>query len=239
MIDPIFIRIPNDQGKIYPSYTDLYEVIYLSEFPACEYNEIEWDNPEKTYIYSPSNPTNEEGFGAHKDKKCKLILIELEWMGWWEDENHGWKAGDLHGLKTGEKFAYLDEIWCPDRYQHELYQKLSTVPSKYFFLGGHPHFGGEHEEEKYDFCHLAYNWGTRLHKMEMLMNMGYSMAPDGWGDTKRHSLKYSKWGLALQQFPIPFITPQRWLLFASWKLPILYDFVKDPYPYKAFGEERI
>ncbi len=222
----VFVEIRNDEGKVYDSYLDLWTLVKLNDYKTCLLDEIDYDSDNTYIIYFPNGNTK-AAFEAHKIRKCKLIWWHLEW-GRWREAPDGviWKDDKQ------EHYDQYDEIWVSDKYYQSVLKHYNPEKNiKYVFLGGHPDFGGEHGEEKWDFVDLAYNYGTRAHKVEILKNNGYTFAPSGWGEVKENALRHSRWGLALHQFNVPFISPQRFLLFASWGLPIVCDYCRNEYPY--------
>ncbi len=232
MKDVVFVNIRNDEGKLYDSYREeYYELVKLSGFQTIELGEIEYDR-DYYVVVSPRNGNTEANFNHEqaKGRKCKLVLWLLEWS--------TWSKGQLQGASLE---PYWDEVWVSDKYYQQLLQRHNpNATVKYVFLGGHPDFGGEPlRDKKWDFCLLAYLYGTRAHKAQILVDNGYSIAPNGWGETKRYTLSKCHWGLCMHQFGVPFLNSQRLTLFASWKLPIICDYVKAPYPYQLFPEGLI
>ena len=223
-----FVEILNDEGKVYDSYEhELWELVKLSGFETCKLGEIDYDSDD-TYICYLRNGNTHANFNGKKHK-CKLVLWLLEWAKW---EN---------GVLTGHELEdYWDEVWVSDRYYQRLLSAENNREVKYVFMGGHKDFGGKSSDEKlWDFCLLSYLCGTREHKVKILINNGYSVAPNCWGKEKEEVLAKSRWGLALQQQNTPFMAPQRLMLYASWELPILTDYIKDEFPYKTFPEGLI
>jgi len=228
MSEIIFVELLNDEGEIYHSYKEEYwELVKLSGFKTCKIEEIDYQSS-NYYINYLKNGTTEAHYNHPQAKncKCKLILHLMEW-GTWQD-------GIMKGF---ELESYYSEVWVSDRYFQKLLQdKNPDTRVKYVFFGSHKLFCGQPSIQKWDFVHLSYAYGTREHKMQILANNGYTFAPNGWGEEKKHSLAHSRWGLCLHQFPTPFCNSQRLTLFASWKLPIVSDFIRDPYPYQTFPE---
>lgn len=222
-----FVKLLNDEGEIYHSYREeLWRLVELCRFPTCGLGDIDYES-DNYYICYIDNGNTKANFTHEqaKNRNCKLVLWDLEWPHW---ESGRFQMPDR---------SYYDEVWCSDKYQKCLYCYHGLYSAKYVFMGGHPGFGGEpRSPKKWDFCPMSYNYGERLRKIGILRERGYTMAPVDWGEIKREALAYSTWGLALQQFNSPFIAPQRFLLFASWHLPILVDYVRDPYPYRVYAE---
>jgi len=223
-----FVELLNDDGIIYPSYREeLWELVKLSGFETCKLDEIDYQSNDH-YICYLRNGNTEANFNhiQAKDRKCKLILFLLEWG--------TWKDGVMQGFDLE---PYWDSIWVSDRYYRELLRyKNPDIKVEYVFFGGHKDFCGQPSTQEWDFVHLSYAYGTREHKMQIMANNGYTFAPNGWGEEKKYSLAHSRWGLCLHQFPVSFANSQRLTLFASWKLPIISDVIRDPYPYQTFPE---
>jgi hypothetical protein len=232
----IFVELLNDDGEIYHSYRDeLWRLVQLSGYETCLLGEINYES-DNTYVCYLRNGNTHANF-AHeqaKNRKCKLVLFLLEWGTWKYDNGQPYTQGfDVED--------YWDQVWTSDKYYQVLLKEKNPKASvEYVFLGGHPDFGGEPRHPKrWDFVTLSYAYGVRAHKMQILESHGYTFAPsqsDCWGEAKEESLAYAEWGLALQQFNTPFQNSQRMVLFASWKLPIIVDVVKNPFPYKIFPE---
>jgi hypothetical protein len=232
----IFVSVRNDAGRIYDSYSDYWTLVNLSGYKTCELSEIDWRS-DNVYLFSPDNGNTKAAFQSPQAqaRRCKLILLQLEWP--------RWKDGVLTGH---EKPEYVDEMWVHDRHFFDLTQRFSTstdaLKVRYMFLGGHPQFGNPDYASRsirWDFVHLLYVYGVREHKMNILHDRGFTFAPNGWGQEREYALRNSRWGLHLQQFPAPFIAPQRFTLFASYGLPIISDYCADPGPFYVFQDALI
>ncbi len=231
--ETIFVRMLNDQGQVRDSYTDYWHLVKLCGYKVCALGEIDFAS-DNVYIYSPDDGNSRATFAtdAAKNRRCKVVLWQLEWP--------LWKAGSLVGCDVP---TYVDEMWVSDRYYLALQMQFNTAQArkvKHVFLGGHPKIGGEPMlSPTWDLCPLMYSYGTREHKIQILKSHGLTVAPNAWGQDRDFILRSSRWGLHLHQFPMPFIAPQRFLLFASYGLPILCDYCADPYPYKVFQDALI
>ena len=231
MSEVVFVNMRNDDGVIYPSYKEeYYRLVELSGFRTIELNEIEYD---KDYyvIISPRNGNTNAHFDhiQAQGRKCTLVYWALEWP--------TYRDGVLEGAKLE---PYWDLVLVSDKHLLSVLKKENPEHNiKYIIFGGHKDFGGEHKEEMWDFVTLAYAYGTRAHKMEILASNGYSFAPSQiscWGEEKKKALSRARWGLCLHQFGVSFLNVQRLTLFASWKLPIISDYCVNPYPYKIFPD---
>ncbi len=214
-----FVNVRNDQGARYEvdperpggsqSYTDVWSLVRLSGFKTCEIGDVDYDSC-STYIFFPCNGNTDAAF--NRPHRCKLIHWKLE--------------------RNYEVKAYADVTWCSDRFL-----ALMTGSPKCFYvpLGGHPGFGGKPLYPKmWDFCHLSYAFGEREHRMNLTAENGFTIAPCTFNLEERDIiLAHSRWGLALHQTPEPIIEPPRYILFASWRLPIVAEACADPFPYKT------
>lgn len=234
MPEVVFVEMRNDQGKVRDSYTDYWTLVNLSGYKTCLLSEIDFKS-DNVYIFSPDDGNSKAHFTqrAAWDRKCKVILLQLEWPAW------------VNGLLTGyETPDYVDEMWvCDPAYYDLLRKKEGGKPKlRYMFLGGHPNFGNPdytYDFAKWDFCHLSYVYGVREHKMRILAERGFTFAPNGWGAEREASLRGSRWGLHLHQRPLPYLAPQRFVLFASYGLPIITDPLDIAYPYIVFQDALI
>jgi hypothetical protein len=216
MTDPIFVKVRNDEGEIYQSYSDYWTLVELSGFSTIELDEVN-PNDGRTYIFTPNNGNVEAC--CRRPHKSRYILWNLE------------IPIIIEGfLKSTVKCPdYFDEMWVSCRYFHG----ISPNKTKFVPLGGHIGLYKEPVlEKRWDFCHIAYIYGKRLEQVQQLESRGFTMAPIGWGDIRDESIACSRWGLCLHQNPVPALSPQRMTLFACRKLPIVIEKC-DPYPYQA------
>jgi hypothetical protein len=70
--------------------------------------------------------------------------------------------------------------------------------------------------------------------------MRYKIGPNGWGKERDEILAATKAGLCLHQHPKDSkdpacIEPLRAVLFACWKLPLIFEYCHDPYPYQTYS----
>ena len=234
MPETIFIKMVNDEGKVRDSYTDYWTLINLSGYKTCALSEMDFAS-DNVYIFSPDDGNSKAHFTQDKakDRKCKVVLLQLEWP--------TWKDGVLSGHEVPD---YVDEMWICD-VAYFVFQKMHN-PNRHkiqeFFLGGHPNFGNhDYANNKviWDFCHLSYVYGMREHKMRILADRGFTFGPNAWGEEREKVLRSCRWGLHLHQRPLPWLAPQRFLLFASYGLPIITDPLDYSDPYKVFQDGLI
>jgi hypothetical protein len=77
----------DDDGKAYGSYVDFYRLADLSGYPIIHQSQIEWDNPNETYILCPLNGAVLEW--AKQPRQCKLIGWQLERFSKWNTYQSG------------------------------------------------------------------------------------------------------------------------------------------------------
>lgn len=212
MINPIFVKVRNDEGKIYDSYDDFWSLVKLSGFKSCELDDVKPES-QRVYVFTPDNGNVKAC--CEREHRATYILWQLE------------RPGKVEN-KVPEHF---DRMWVSDRYFEQL---VNNDRVKYVPIGGHPDFGEwsyDYEPKKYDFAHISYAYGRRLALMEALESEGYSLAPAGWGEKRDESLKESRNMLCLHQDDMPVIEPLRYTIAACYGLPIVAEESRDFYPY--------
>ena len=218
----VFLNVRNDQGARYEvdpskpkggseSYTDVWRLVALSGFPSIEIGALDLDNPNVIGIMFPANGNTKSAF-LNRPRKCKLVHWNLE-------------------REIGDSIEYVDEVWVADKHYAFMANnsKVRHVP-----LGGHEALGGKaaREDLLYDFVTLSYDYGARLHNMNMTRDAGFTIAPNTFDlEARDEILSRSHYGLSLHQTPAPIIEPPRYVLFACWNLPIVAESVVDPFPY--------
>lgn len=226
-----FVKVRNDHGELYSSYEVYWKLINLAGFPTCELSEVD-PNSDNTYIFAPDNGNvAEKCSGPHK---AKYILWYLERV-----------FGDETILGRPDLLIkdYFDEVWCSDRHMYETIKKdwdqRDKTPSlKYVIVGGHKELGGEPKEpKKWDFVTIAYLYGRRFDIVERMKAEGKTFAPSLWGDETAETLAHSRMGFCYHQDDLPIIEPLRYVYFACWKLPMLWEYSVDVFPYTGDVEQ--
>lgn len=207
----IFVKVRNDKGKLYDSYTDYWSLVELSEFPTCELDDVDPES-NNIYVFSPDNGNVKAC--CERPHKAKYILWQLE-----------------RPTHTGLNMpTYFDEMWVSDLH---LFQMVNNPKCKYVVIGGHPGLGefSFYEPKTYDFAHMSYAYGRREAMYDELRRMGYSLAPNGWGEERHKVLKSSRAMLCFHQDDMPVIEPLRYVLAACYGLPIIAEASENHYPY--------
>lgn len=237
MIEPIFVIARTTGGQTFESYADYWLMVKMWGYRTCELSEIDYQNPEHVYIWaSPiGDPSQVFRHDRASVRKCKLVNWFLEWPKWVEGKLVGWE-----GVEDP-----VDEVWVSDMHLYDLARRFkpeSAYKFRFLVLGGHPDFGNPNYKDReilWDFCHISYLTGMRGTKFYAMEAMGFKMAPNCWGAERDHTLKYSRWGLNLHQNPLPCLSPQRFMIFASYGLPIITDYCVNPEPFKVFQDAMI
>ncbi len=231
-------------GKIRDSYTDLFHMVDLWGYKRCTMNEVDYQS-DNVYICTFKDGAADSSFSSKeaKARKCKIVLFQLEWPEWKDGELHfpEW-AGEQYNIMGA--WMWADEIWVSDKYVMNLMHRFNPSQAhrfRYVFLGGHPGFGAQGYDERellFEAVHISYLTGARGIKYEMLRQgqPNTFWAPNGWGKEREFALLHSRWGVNLHQGEMPVITPQRFMIFASYCLPILTEFCADPSPYVVFQD---
>lgn len=242
MLDPIFVIYRDTGGLMTQSYGDYWNMVRMWNFPTCEFKDIDYADSSKCYIWTThiGNPTQVFMTEEARARKCKLVFWNLEWCNWKDGKLIGFEGSDFLGIE-----AHVDEMWVSDRYLMSLLHRFkpeSAHKVKFICLGGHPDFGlnpkdYDSREFHWDFAHLMYLTGVRGQKFHSIMQAGNSMAPASFDMEQRHHvLSHSRWGLNLHQNSFPCLSPQRFMIFASYGLPIVTDYCADPYPFSVFQD---
>jgi len=243
MPETIFVLARTTGGSLIESYCDYNRMIELWGYRTCELSEIDYQS-QNVYVWSThiGNPTQVFMHQAAKDRKCKLVFWNLEWPNWVDGKLVGYEGSDYLGIE-----AHVDEVWFSDGYMVHLmraFRPESASKFRYVFMGGHPDFGVKESYPRfmpeYDFAHFSYLTGVRGMKYHILRDqMGFTMAPNAFGAERDRLLRCSRWGLHLHQFSLPVISPQRFVVFASYRLPIVTDYCAEPAPYHVFQDALV
>lgn len=216
-----FVRLLNDQGRLYDSYTDYWSLVNLSGFATCGVEEIDRDSNE-TYILSPPNG-NAQAIVA-PPHRCKFVCWQLE--------------RPLSGFDGYAPPGY-DAVWVSDLWVAD---KLREDPRvRYVSIGGHPALGGLRGAGPWplDFTHQAYVYGRRARIVGGLVAQGWRIGNACWGTNRDLQLSTSRWGLCLHQDELPVIEPLRYTLFGCWGLPLVAEKSRCAWPYRVYGLDEI
>jgi len=229
MKDPIFVRLHNDEAKIYDSYTDFWTLVDLSGFASVAQNEIDL-NSDNDYVLYINNGNAKEI--AMQPRRCRLILWQLE--------------RPSEGFDDRFLPQCYDESWVSDR---QLYRTCAdrlrgAKPIKYLPVGGHERLGGEPVMPKrYDAISISYNDPNNGRRSAIIAELkkryGITLAPNGWGPERDRRLASSRVGLCLHQDNLRIIEPLRFTLFSCWKLPLVAEHSLDVFPYHTHSLEEI
>lgn len=218
---------------IYASYTDYWRLIAAAGYPTCYIDEIDLTKP-AVFVVSPWNG---ETRPALRNARARAGAARRGKLVWWNLELDAPPGDDPDSL-WAECSAEFDEVWVPAR-------SLAIRPkTRHVVLGGHADFGVPCKAKVHDVCTLAYLWGRRAFIVNELRSHGVSVAPEAFG---RHAqdqhVATSRVMLnMLQHATVPVMAPLRAAVAASYNLPLVTEFVTDPWPLVAgrdFAENTI
>ena len=214
--DPIFVELLHDNGKPYDAYKDFFKLAALSGFDVVKQSDV---CLESDSIYISCITGASIAFAKKDDRRAKVIGWQLERCG--------------KGNKDSFCPQYFDEVWLSDRSQASQFHSDNKV--RHVVLGGHEALGGIPQDKEYDLIPLAYLWGKRQEKVDLLSKK-YKIAPNAWEPARGKILSKTRAGLMFHQFENdPYIEPLRAVLFCMWKLPMIFEFVHDTFPYQGYS----
>lgn len=189
----------------YQSYTDLWTMVQLCNYPIVWQDEIDRDSDNTYIVVGPdANLT-------FPDTKARIIYWLLEWYGDYvqkEGVNETWVSNATFAENIGARF----------------------VP-----MGSHAGLGAlDKNVIDYDVVHMSYDgiYRRRL-LLDVLKNRGLRIAPNGWGRRRDMILRSSKLMLHIHQHQdYPAIAPLRISLAAAYGLPFVTESGWSTEPYK-------
>lgn len=208
-----FVRTRHD----YQSYWDFWRLVEVSGFSWCHLDEMDLDDPDKTYIFTPFNGEILPYIG--RARRCRLI--------WWNLERPDGNPRPIrevvdHGLSVA------DEAWVSDRWYASLDPRF-----KFVLMGSHPEFGDTTERPiLHDYTHLSYAWGRRADLYRKLRQRGLREAPEAYSlHDKNEVLNRSRVVLSLHQYEGAMIAPLRFAVAAAYQRPVLTETCNDLLPF--------
>lgn len=212
----------------YQSYVDYWRIVELSGFETCYVDEVDISK-ECVYIVSPMNGEWRPHIERQRSIPRNAVLCH------WNLERPGGSGGLNQYRKSNidlVDYGYINHTIISD------YALSREVPhSLYTPFGVHPDFGAENKEPKFaDFIHLSCFSQRRSFLFENAAvprsRIGEAIiAPNSWGDVRHHWLLQSKWMLNIHQDGYQYMEPIRFMIAASYGLPIITETCKDVYPY--------
>lgn len=230
---------------VYDSYTDFWRLVELSGFPTIYADELDISK-DGVYITAPMNRDwrlhirNEQRTG----KPINAHLIS------WNIERPDGSAGSVpeytkqnrylqYGLWENGKLLsddnppeqsqgrFVDEVWVSDR---RLADETEHA-TRFVVLGSDEGLGEPGEGKTFDIVHMSAEVNRRqtIYKRFREDTIG----PNCWPPERDDVLKKSRFALNVHQDQHPFQEPLRFALFAAYGLPIISEFIYDPYPWSS------
>lgn len=215
MPDIIFARPRHDYG----SYSDLWRLVELSNFPTIYMDEID---PQSDNVYIFSTPDNHWRDGTYHvgwpGATARIIYLNLEW---YTDVDYSIVPG-------------LSEVWTGDQHWADTYYQ------RYVPIGSHPGLRPDEPADDgavYDVAWLAYESYRRMHARAQMTAHALTIAPNGWGRERHNILSRSRCMVHVHQLhhdnddpfgtPIATVCPLRWVLAAAYSLPMVTETLAD------------
>jgi len=210
MTDVTFVRT----RTYYQPYDDLFKLAELSGYPVIYLDEMDTSDPTKVYLYSPNNGETMNGW---PHARARIIFVQLEWH-----TDH----------KPVELPPGVSECWNGDAWHARL------INARHVPIGGHIGLNLDPNDcpaKEYDVAFMSY---TDIHRrkriLDQLIERGFKVAPNGWGDERHAALVRSRVIVHVHQWEnIPTIAPLRWCIAAAYGLPIISESVNDRRPFAA------
>lgn len=203
---PIFVA----PRKSYPSYNDFWQLVELGGFELSYADEIDLDDPTKTYIFS-----GPDGIPDCSGAKARTIFWQLEYVGDYTRQTNAETAG---------------ETWSSDP------EHARSTGARFVLLGSHPGLNptlDRADEMQYDVAMLAYMVPRRQAVKDGLTDLRWAPDYPGHDGSLRHEvLRSTRLMLHVHQYDAPAMTPLRFALAAAYRLPVVSERVVDAGPYK-------
>lgn len=187
----------------YGTYVDYFRLVELAGYPVIYEDEMDLSNPEHCYIlswFSAQSPFPD-------DIKARLICWNLEWA----------DVPILPGV----------EYWSPDKWYAEQHDwKYVPVGSDSQLRFDYPRFV---TMPLYDVTLQMYrDVQRRASLIRRIKDCGITVAPDGWGFQRAHSMDASRIQLHIHQHDSQHVvSPLRFAVAASWRMPIITERLND------------
>ena len=218
---PIYVKLRNDQGQFYGSYSVMNDLVDVSGLPWIDQTEFNIESPGLFLV--PAINGNTLAWARDGRRKCRLVAYQIE-----------------RWLTTADDFAPtgFDELWVADRHQARQLKDRPYV--RYVPVGSNAGIGKPPTEKRYDLAPLAYIYGRRAELIHEIRQQGWTIAPSAFNPERDKILSATRCGLSVHQHNgDPSYNPLRSCIFSAFKLPQIFEYVKDPYPISAYSLSEI
>lgn len=201
----IIFAIPRTE---YGSYSDLYRLIQLNEYPTCYLDEIDPDS-DNCYVMTVSNGENANGW---QNPRADIRLWDFEWR--IEDGSY-------------PRIPGCSEYWHMDAAQARQHG-VRYVP-----LGGDARLKLDTPPDDvvpdYDVAYMAYMTHRRQRVYDDLKQAGLRIADNSWGEERHQRLLKSKAYIHVHQNEnAPGVPALRLVVAAAYGLPVISEMFADP-----------
>lgn len=206
----------------YDSYSDFWRIVELSGYPIVYYDQIDFQS-DNLYIHCPMNGSYREHIKNHIDRRCKVG----HWLLERPDEG---LEGYISANKELVDIRFVDFNIVSDA------QLAKDTGFHYVPLGTHADFGTPGDSKIYDFCGLMSftdhrAWLFRSPQLLQTRVGRLTLAPNGWGEFRNHTLQSSRFGLNIHKDRYPYCEPIRFAIFASYGLPFVTEWIHEGHIY--------
>lgn len=212
----VFVRTRH----MYASYDVYWSLVELGGFETCYVDEIDFDR-DATYIITPINGEVSGHLSNHRTHRARLI--------WWVLERFDGPGMREHTPESivDEAHGYgFDRFWTSCRAVQKLDPRLEHV-----IFGSDARLAEHYRNgEDYDFTHQSYAWGRRMILYRNMISLGLREGPASWGPARVRVLATSKVLVNAHQYDMPVYAPLRFALGAAYHLPVVSEWIEDPYP---------
>lgn len=209
MSDVFFVKTKTH----YDPYMDYFRLAELSGYPVIYIDEMDAYDASKTYIFTPLNGENNNGW---RDAKANIILHDMEWR--LKESDYAWTESDLT-IPQGVKRVWTSDKWYAER-----------IGAQYVPLGSHTGLAGDAQpaETPCDVAPLCYRSGRRSDMLGQLTLRGVTHTPNAWGAERDALLKVSTAVVHIHQHDkVPTVAPLRFAIAAAWHKPLISEAVHD------------
>lgn len=207
----------------YDSYADFWRLVELSGFPTCYVDEINL-GADAVYVTTPVNGEVE----ALRQKREHHLGTPTAKVVWWNLERPDAPNMPPPTQVVSDALSVFDRVWVSDRHYRSL-----DARQQYLTLGSHPllRLHDQPVGKQFDYAHMSYVHGRRIEILARLRQQGLREAPcAGPGETRDQVLRESRVMLNTHQTPVEIGEPIRIALTAAYRLPLVSEHLRDPYP---------
>lgn len=213
----------------YRSYSDLWRLVELSEFPICRVDEIDLAQ-DTLYVTAPVNGELRPHIAHRRSILKGAPRARIVWWNLERPDSGRWTLANI-GIGASndveEILNWVDAVWASDRWFASLDGRMLYVP-----LGSHRGLAGTVPPRgafEWDLAHLSYIT-SRREMIYRALEPAVRLAPNAWPPERERVLSRSRAMLNIHQTPAPIAEPLRFAIAAAHAIPLLTETLADPWP---------